>query len=139
MNNVSTARGIDPVFSMLATVVPLLLIGAACNASEFNPKCKQNVPNPSRCFFVDGTVMPSADVGLVLGTTDEHTLVIRSALPTEPGIPDDLEQVFASYPLRATVSGHFEVCPIPDQKTQFAPGFLKFVCINYAKVTAITP
>jgi len=82
--------------------------------------------------------MPSADVGLVLGITGGHTLVVRSALPEDPDMPDDLERVFAKYPLRATVSGQFEVCPIPDQKTQFAPGFLKFVCIRHAKVTDIT-
>ena len=138
MNNIPAARGINIVFSRIAWVVSLLLICAAGTASDFNPKCKQSLPSPGRCYFVDGTVMPSADVGPVLGITGGHRLVLQSALPDEPEMPDNLARVVENDPLRATVSGRFEVCPVPDRKTQFAPGFLKFVCIRHAKVTAIT-
>lgn len=137
MKNLSVIRNIYLQFSIFAPVSCLLLIGLPCNASDDNPKCKQSIAKTSHCYIVDGKILPTADVGIILATTGNHVLVIAAARPNEPAMPDDLERVFANSPLRASVSGHFEVCPIPDQKTQFPPHYLKFVCINSAAGTVI--
>jgi len=83
-----------------------------------------------RCRIVHGTVMPTADVGVILDVPGERTLVLspppRGGVRTRSKWKDPTNKWSSS----DVVEGAFLVCPLPEQPNQFGRGFLRYGCIG---------
>ena len=84
----------------------------------------------------------SGDRGPVLGVDGRNELLIRPAPNSDYDMPTYVGDAF--WASKAPVSeivlhGTYEVCPIPEQPSQFPPGTEHYACINAASDLKLVP
>ena len=92
--------------------------------------CRANPNLIGACYQDRGTLMPSADIGLVLSVPGVRpSVVVRAAPGSDRDLPAAIESLYTDV-TRTTITGDFLACPIPEQRNQFERGFLKYVCVE---------
>jgi hypothetical protein len=112
-----------------ATLFAATLASATAHAAD--PGCRTNPHLVGACYRLHGTLMMSADVLWVMAIPgDPHReLVVRPAPGSNNWLPKALARYGREIPPN-TLTADFLVCPIPEQQTQFEPGYLKFICVD---------
>jgi hypothetical protein len=102
-------------------------------ASAADMGCNGNPNLTGACYAVRGEIVLSADIGYVTAREgSDRNFVNRAAPQSSRDAPEYVWNMFYRKPPSATVTGHFVVCPIPDQPSQFTHGEVSYLCIESA-------
>ena len=120
-----------------AKAIAVLMSFVSSNAIAADAGCKANPAVTGPCFSAQGIVFLTGDIGPALGIDGpKHSeLIIRAAPNSEKDMPNNLKTLMVNAigkTIFAEVHGTYEVCPIPEQPSQFPPGTERYVCINSA-------
>jgi hypothetical protein len=129
-------RGRYLTLAIWTAFTPLLAVIILCfalftptktHAADLGCETNPNLTGP--CSLVHGTIMPTADIGLVLATGQQSRAIVLAPAPgSTHALSRELDRLDADW-LRTTITGDFVICPIPELKNQFGPGFLKYACV----------
>lgn len=112
-----------------AVVLGVVMAGSAGLAADQG--CKGNRALTGACYIVRGDVFLTADIGPALSVTGQRALIIRAAPNSQLDMPENVGNALSD-DLHAEIEGMYEVCPIPEQPSQFPPGITRYICINSA-------
>ena len=119
-----------------AQVSTLLVLLASTNAMAADSGCKGNPALIGRCFAMRGNILMTGDIGPALDSDDgKHRIIIRAAPNSTKDVPGNVEMLMEKAldkRISAEAHGTYEVCPIPEEASQFPPGTQRYGCVNSA-------